>query len=197
MTAIRKTYMAKFFQRMQMTAMVDGKPVLCDFKTVSRNPNIKGMFSTNNPKLMEALEKDVSYNVTFSLHSEENDQTGRLDELEYRSLEINPPEEDEDKKEEAKQPAKPKPEKAKAEVKAEEVKVEPVEEVKAEPEPVAEQAPEQPQVNVVASDQVSNVQEAKEYLKTKFPELTARQIGSKALVLEIAKEKGIVFEALK
>jgi hypothetical protein len=50
---------------------------------------------------------------------------------------------------------------------------------------------------VVSAGQVSNVQQAKEYLKAKYPELTARQLLNKAAVIAVADEKNIKFESIQ
>ena len=50
---------------------------------------------------------------------------------------------------------------------------------------------------IISQEEVANVQQAKDYLKKKYPELTARQISNKANIIEIANEKGIKFEAIQ
>jgi hypothetical protein len=166
MRAIRKTYTAKYKNRLQVYALVDGKPVLCEFKNASRtNSLIRGSFSTNNPLLIEALEKDPGFGKKYELSYSSKDESGVVDALEVRSLEINPPV-----------------------VKAEEVTKESV----IIPE-VKKEDSDQPIADKVTVD---NVQGAKEYLRNKFPELTARQLGNRYMVLEVAKEKGIVFEGI-
>lgn len=185
MSTIRKTYMLRWKDRMQTKVMVDGRPVLVEFKNASRsNKNVKGIFSTNNPALIEALEKCGEFNKSFRLHRTDTDFNGPTDALHYRGTEINPDEKDQSAplaKEVKAETEKPKPEQPKVEEKTDQ----PVKEEQAKPEGL-----------FVKNDEVANIQEAKEYLKQKFPELTARQLGNKKLVLDMAKEKGVIFEAL-
>ena len=165
---------------MQIYAIVDNKPVLCDFDGASRsNLAIKGTFSTNNPKLIEAIEKHGGYGKTFFLNSTSEDEK-KVDDLQFRSVEINPPEEEE-KVEETEKVEEKQPEPEKEDVK--------------EPEQEAIQEEHVP-LSVVSKQEVITVQEAKEYLKSKFPELTARMLLNKSMILQAAKARGIRFEAL-
>lgn len=179
MTAIRKTYVSKFFNRLQTKVIVKGKAVLVDFKGAS-NQNTKGIFSTNNPDLIDALEKDVAFNTDYVLQKQTEELSGEVDSLEIRSMEVNPPEEIQ---EEIAVPLPGNDFVGKLDEKEVQEQEQP-EKIEASP------------LDIVGADRVTNVQEAKEYLKNKFEDLTARQISNKALILEVAKEKGIVFEAL-
>jgi len=176
--------MSRFHRKMQIYAMVDNKPVLCDFDGASRsNLAIKGTFSTNNPKLIEAIEKHGGFDKTFFLHSTSEDQQ-KVDDLQFRSTEINPPEEVEEEEKEVEKVEK-----------VEEKQPEPVKQEVKEPEQEISQE-EHAALTVVSKQEVITVQEAKEYLKSKFPELTARMLLNKSMILQAAKAKGIRFEAL-
>lgn len=167
---------------MQIYAIVDNKPVLCDFDGASRsNLAIKGTFSTNNPKLIEAIEKHGGFSKTFFLHSTSEDGN-KVDDLQFRSTEINPPEDEEEKEVEKVE-------------KVEEKQPEPVKQEVKEPEQEISQE-EHAALTVVSKQEVITVQEAKEYLKSKFPELTARMLLNKSMILQAAKVRGIRFEAL-
>lgn len=56
--------------------------------------------------------------------------------------------------------------------------------------------PEDTKSLLVSNTEVTNVQQAKDYLKSRFPELTFKQLSNKEAVLKVAKEKAIMFEAL-
>lgn len=180
---IRNTYMANYHNKLYMKIMIDGKPVVCEFKNASRlNKNLKGVFSTSNPKIIKALEARSDFNLYFRLIESVNDEKAVIDEPVFKSPDIEPPKEEEP--EAKKDEGKPK----KEEVRKEEIEVK---------EQVDENIkPEQKTISVPA-DEVQIVQQAKEWMKKKYPDLTARQLGSKAKILETAKELGVVFEALE
>ena len=168
---IRKTYMSKYKSGLQIYAYIGGKPVLCEFKNASRfNKNIRGTFTTNNPELIEALEKDSGFNVKYILLDTKEDESGVVDALEVRGMEINP-------KEEIPEPA---PVKKVREVKPEKPSVQ-----------VA------PSVQVVSKEDVKNVQEAKEWLRRNFKDLTFKKLSNKEIILEVAKEKNVHFEGVE
>ncbi len=184
MSAIRKTYMAKSKNRLSIYAFVDGRPVLCEFRNASKsNPLLKGTFTTNNPKLIDALEKDSGFNKKFILSATLDDDS-KVENLEFRSLDINP-------KVKTEEPAKV-PESKPVESKKDESKKEPSETA----EGPKEDNSLPKDVKIVSKDIVGNVQEAKEWLKKEFKDLTLKQLGNKKIVLEVAKQKNVHFEGV-
>ena len=201
MSIVRKTYMLKYVKRKQMYVRVNGRVVLVEFTNANpHNPSLKGTFTTANPDLIKALEADPGFNVSYSVfHSEETKEAVketvlvRADPLEVKKQREE--QEIKDKLTEAELVMANKPEDL---VYDSEAKTETVEETPAEEteEEVKEDNTPEPKSDVVGLEVVKNVQEAKEYLKKLFPELTARELGNKELVLSVATAKGLVFEAL-
>jgi hypothetical protein len=199
---IQKTYMLRHFDKMQKHVMVGSKRVLCEFTyTSTKNQNFKGTFTASNPEVIQKLEESNDFNREYYLYREEEVENTQ-EQLQYRTnpLAVKKIREEEDKRQlmgedelaEKSIGNLPENNKKKLEEAAEAIQTEqkPVEEKDDVPEV-------QDEVIVVSAEEVQNVQQAKEYLKKKFPEITARQIANKANVIDIANEKGVKFESIQ
>lgn len=196
MKAVRKTYMSFIYDRYQSYIRVNGKVRLIEFKKAGNNPSIKGSFTTSDPDVIKGIEEDSEFNKTFRLDKVEEANEVVKENLPLRSdpLIVKQQREEEEREEYLSEAEK-------AERKAQKdpvVKELPKKEVE---EPVVKdvevkETEEGSVENIIAIEEVGNVQQAKEYLKGKFPELTARQLGNKEAVLAVAKEKELIFEAL-
>lgn len=200
MSFVRKTYVLKFGRKRQTYVKVNGKTVLIEFTCTGGSPESKGKFTTASPSVIEGMEKDSGFGNLFVIESEE-----KTDDVEKESVQVRVDplavkkqrliEEANEKRTESEIAALSKTEEIvfdpKAETNTEEVS-EDVEDPNLEKEVVsdAEELPREENPNAV---HVKNVQEAKDHLKSLFPELTARQLLNKELVLAVAKEKGIDF----
>lgn len=70
--AQRKVYESIHFHIRDLYVLVDGKPVLIQFRGGSMIPDIKGRFSTTDPKLIKAMDTDSAYGKSFKcIHVED------------------------------------------------------------------------------------------------------------------------------
>lgn len=196
MSLVRKTYKLKAYARSRIKVRLDNnKVVAVEFASVdNRKLDSKGEFSTSLPQLQEALEKHSAFNNEFYLEKTEEITEAKPEILKYREdpLVIKKLREEEEERERKEELEYFKAESVSASVG--EVVVVPGEplEVTVPPEVISKEDVKK----VVPSSEVSNVQQAKEYLKKLFPEIPFRQLSNKESVLAVAAEKSIVFEAL-
>jgi len=200
---VRKTYMLKWFQTMQMHVVTGTRSVLVEFTSpASYNKNIKGTFSTSNPDVIAAIERHSGFNKEFYVLKEES--ADKVEEPVYRSnpLEVKKLREQTEKEQMLSEDQILALRLEKAEKEAP-VKVAPVEEKTEEVVEVSQAEHDEPALPpewnnkvVVSEAEVSNVQQAKEYLKKAYPEVTARMMLNKASVMKVAAEKGIKFTAI-
>ncbi len=192
--AIQKTYMLRFYERMLKHVMIDSKRVLCEFTyTSAKNPNYKGTFTTAVPEIIQKLEESPDFNREYYLYKEEEIEVVQ-EQIQYRA---NPLVVKKLREEEEKRRVLAESELAKRESEALMPETEMPAQEQDDPEPVINEPVVKADKVFVSSSEAANVQQAKEYLKQKFPELTARQLLNKANVISVADEKGVEFEAIQ
>jgi hypothetical protein len=190
MSLVRKTYKLKVYARAQTYVNVKGKTVLVEFKSARRNDaSKKGIFTTAIPELIEAIEKDSGFNKLYELALTEEIAVAAPEVIEVRAnpLEV--------KKKLAEEELKHRQAIESKTVKGSEVVVDPVKGIESTDN--ASDKVENKGIVTIPSADVANVQQAKDWLKEKYPDLTFKQLTNKDAVLAIAKEKAVVFEALK
>lgn len=197
-----KTYESKHRTLHSVIVYVESKEVKITFSNGRKDPWRGGQFSTDDKKIQKALETRKDFDRKFFVVSGEKDEYSDiqpdLDEIpeteQTKKAETEVIVEDDADDDMAKQPepeafTPDEPEQAETE---QTKKAETEAETQGKPEnvPVEEDMP----VEVV--DGINKVQEARELLMDRFEDLTYRQVGSKAKILEVAKEKGIKFPDL-
>lgn len=62
---VRKTYQAFGFKTLDTYEMVNGAKALIQFRSGNHAPDAKGQYTTENPDIIEALDKSTSYGISF------------------------------------------------------------------------------------------------------------------------------------
>lgn len=190
---IRKTYIAKYYAYLQIKVKIKDQIGMAQVEFKSHNGGdirSRGTFTTENDALQKALESDPGFNVNYVLQSviekegepEKETLNLRADPLDVKA------QREKTEKEEALSEEELSTKNARAAA--------PAPEVKKEVKPKEPEAKSEPDTVEISAALVGNVQQAKEYLKNKFSELSAASLANKQMVIEVAKDKGLVFEAL-
>ena len=70
---MRKVYRSLIYKTLDTYIMVDGQKTLIEFRGGTLQPPINGIFVTDNPNVIKAMDKDSGYGTSFTCISSEGD----------------------------------------------------------------------------------------------------------------------------